>query len=295
MEQQTAARNNNDERCPLASIGNCSPGNNTNHPRAWPKRSATVSSQLSHDNTAVSSDAPHGKNEKPKILCLGMSTPDVSSYIQDSSTITVKQIIELVKNGNLSQIDGRDFARCRATEILHNVDVYTVSMEDGHAMQEERHVYANFNRQGFVSNVLRKAFGNPIFYQVIIDYFWCPDSWKKDHWKKSFFRNTLPKFADLGMVCGAVYLPFSLYCIKQVIKYWQLMSSPSITTLASWRSATLANTCYGVELPQSMRRRCRECWAKTFPKKTFTVQLQQVMSWEEWTMTRLPTIMFCKS
>ena len=146
-----------------------------------------------------------------------MSTPDVSSYIQDSSTITVKQIIELVKNGNLSQIDGRDFARCRATEILHNVDVYTVSMEDGHAMQEERHVYANFNRQGFISNVLRKAFGNPIFYQVIIDYFWCPDLWKKDHWKKSFFRNTLPKFADLGMVCGAIYLPFSLYCIKQVI------------------------------------------------------------------------------
>jgi hypothetical protein len=93
-------------------------------------------------------------------------------------------------------------------------------MEDGHAMQEERHIYANFNCQGFVSNVLHKAFGNPIFYQVIIDYFWCPDSWKK-----SFFRsNTLPKFADLGMVCGAVYLPFSLYCIKQVILAIDILS-----------------------------------------------------------------------
>jgi hypothetical protein len=99
-----------------------------------------------------------------------MSTPDVSLYIQDSSTITVKQIIELVKNGNLFQIDGcNNFAHCDATKILHNVDVYTVLMEDGHAMQEERHIYANFNCQGFVSNVLHKAFGNLIFYQVIIE------------------------------------------------------------------------------------------------------------------------------
>jgi hypothetical protein len=42
MEQQTAARNNNDERCPLASIGNCSPGNNTNHPQARPNLSSPL-------------------------------------------------------------------------------------------------------------------------------------------------------------------------------------------------------------------------------------------------------------
>ena len=35
-----------------------------------------------------------------------------------------------------------------------------------------------------------------------------------------------------------------------------------------------------MELPQSAdaEESCRECWAKTFPKKTFTVQLQPVMS-----------------
>jgi hypothetical protein len=46
------------------------------------------------------------------------------------------------------------FAHCCTTKILHNVDVYSVSMEDGHVMQEEWHIYAKFNLQGFISNVL---------------------------------------------------------------------------------------------------------------------------------------------
>ena len=227
MERQTASRSssNNNERSPLGSIGNrSSRGDNANRASARPKRSAAVSSRPSRDDSTVSSHDSRDENEKPKILCLGMSTPNVSAYVQDASTITVEQVIELVQTGRLSQIDGRDFARSRATEIRHNVDVYTVSMEDGHVMQEERHVYANFNRQGFVSNVLCKAFDNPVFYQVIIDYFWCPDSWKKDHWKKSLFRITLPKLVELGMVSGAVYLPFSLYCVKQVISAIDILS-----------------------------------------------------------------------
>ena len=85
-------------------------------------------------------------------------------------------------------MDGRDLARCVATEqagvekdsngnipdghFSHNV--YTVSKEVGGVYRQERHVYANFNNSRGVRKAMSKAFGEVQFQQVILDYYWMP-------------------------------------------------------------------------------------------------------------------------
>lgn len=198
-------------------------------------------------------DSPSTKREracnaKPKILCLGMSKACVESQmdmegynwnILDETSATVKQAVELVCRGVLTEMDARDLARCRAMEVRHKVDAYTVSQENGSQYDKEYHLHANFNRSNFCG-ALERAFKKPTFRQIILDYFWIPSgSWMSDHWSKSFFRITLPSFVKYGLLefppesklydakdplpsteklgKGCIYLPFCLHVMKQLI------------------------------------------------------------------------------
>ena len=159
---------------------------------------------------------------------------------------SVEQAVELVRRNILTEMDGRDLARCLAVEAANDTHCYTVSMESG-AKYSGRHLRANFNRKGFAQEMKRVWGQRVAFRQIILDYFWIPrGSWIQTHWGRSFFNTTLPAFVTEGLLDfssgdaddmksgehvnkslykhstagsggGVVYLPFCLHCVKEVI------------------------------------------------------------------------------
>lgn len=147
-------------------------------------------------------------------------------------TRSVEQAVELVRRSVLTEMDGRDLARCLALEHDNQTAAYCVSMEKGAIYDPRRHLTANFNRTNFVRDFLA-YFPGVKFRQIILDYFWIPKgSWAISHWRRSFFTDTLPNFVTSecfepdevlkGDAC--LYLPFCLHCVKQVIAAEKILS-----------------------------------------------------------------------
>lgn len=172
------------------------------------------------------------RRRRKKVLLLGVSYADCSKQLlsktggtvseQNPQTSrltngTVEAAIQCVLEGILTQMDGRDLARCRGTETACGVSVYTVSQERGALYRPDRHLHSNFNRHDFVKK-LQTHFGRECFFdQIVLDYFWIPPGWDVNHWGRSFFEKTLMDLADvLTPITGVVYLPFCLHCFKQV-------------------------------------------------------------------------------
>jgi len=179
----------------------------------------------------------------------------------------VEQAVELVRRNVLTEMDGRDLARCLAMEASNQTHAYTISMEHG-AVYGPRHLTANFNRHS-VCREMKKAWSSKIkFRQIILDYFWIPTgSWAMTHWTRSFFTTTLPNFVtenvfDTSSGEGVVFLPFCVHCIAQVVaaqnvlaKYydisflhqhelsenalWQATSSISPNAMQLWLGKTI--------------------------------------------------------
>jgi len=159
------------------------------------------------------------------VLLLGMSFAAGYSKIEE--------VIKDVSIGRLSEIDGRDSARCLMLEGLFGVSVYTVSLETAATYREDRHFHGNFNHRNFVRD-FKEALGQRQFKQIILDYYWMPSgSWEQHHWKRDFFRRTLISFAESGLLkdvagndveSGVVLLPFSFYCHKEVVLAASLLS-----------------------------------------------------------------------
>ena len=142
---------------------------------------------------------------------------------------SVVAVIEEVKCRNLNAMDGRDLARCRATEAYLGVQIFTVSQEKAAVYDSSRHLEANFNRPSFVSTV-RKNFGLQ-FDQVILDYYWIPQGWNQSHWSRQFFSTTLADMARHNLLkpatgnngripSGVIYLPFCFHCFRLVLANW---------------------------------------------------------------------------
>ena len=120
----------------------------------------------------------------PKVLLLGISYPDVKGHmaehkfddcILENSDLSVDQAIECVRRKILTEMDGRDLARCVATEQAGGGhEVYTVSKEMGGIYRSDRHVYASFNNSRGMRKAMLQAFGHIQFQQVILDYYWMP-------------------------------------------------------------------------------------------------------------------------
>jgi hypothetical protein len=180
---------------------------------------------------------------RQKALLLGISYPCVESQMKkrgfDSDILinkeaSVDQAIECVRRGIMTEMDGRDLARCVATEEAGNVDVYAVSKEIGCVYKDDRHIHANFNSRNFVAS-LRKSFGEDVqFTQVILDYYWMPTGWLVTRWARTLFNRTLPDLVRHNLLVfpskrqqqrrkpedlevGVVYLPFCAHCCKEVV------------------------------------------------------------------------------
>ena len=141
----------------------------------------------------------------------------------------VEQAVELVRRNVLTEMDGRDLARCLALEASNETFAYTVSMEHG-SVYVPRHLTANFNRHSFCREI-QKAWSKKIkFRQIILDYFWIPPgSWAMTHWGRTFFTTTLPSFVtedllDTDSGEGIVYLPFCVHCMAQVVGAVDILS-----------------------------------------------------------------------
>lgn len=175
--------------------------------------------------------------ELPKVLSLGMSYADIDAQIEEEGfrldilqqkARGVAQVVECVRRNILTEMDGRDLARCVAMEQKHKVLAYTVSQEMAAVYDERKHMHANFNRASFC-RALKKHFGDNIrFRQIILDYFWIPQgTWVMSHWTRSFFKESLPCMADLleqpkqdstnPLACGVIFLPFCFHCCKHLV------------------------------------------------------------------------------
>ena len=213
------------------------------------------------DPNAWSASIP---SKRTNVLCLGVSYPCAKSQIRQELDTKVKiiyaqesveQAIELVRRNVMTQMDGRDLARCLALESSNDTLAYTVSLESG-ATYSSRHFNANFNRPNFVESLKRKWGKTIKFRQIILDYFWIPrGSWVMTHWTKTFFATTLPGFVTSGILDysngpvvesdydfspsgtggGVVYLPFCLHCVKQIVAYIDTLAEYyHISFLAKW-------------------------------------------------------------
>jgi len=155
------------------------------------------------------------------VLCLGMSYAEsIGSENLLQPLESVEQAVELVRRNILTEMDGRDLARCLALEESNKYLAYTVSLCSS-ATYSRRHLSLNFNRANF-SREMKNVWGPRLrFKQITLDYFWIPSgSWMMDHWKKSFFETTIPSFVTQELLMpdeGAVYLPFCLYVVGQLI------------------------------------------------------------------------------
>jgi len=146
----------------------------------------------------------------PKVLLLGISYPDVyghmkaHSYEKDVlqiSELSVDQAVECVRRKILTEMDGRDLARCVATEEAGGGhEVYTVSKEMGGIYRDDRHVYASFNNSRGMRKAMHNAFGHVRFQQVILDYYWMPTGWLVTRWNKTLFQETLPDLVKYDML-----------------------------------------------------------------------------------------------
>ena len=80
----------------------------------------------------------------------------------------VEQVVELVRRNILTQMDGRDLARCLSLEAGNDTIAYCVSMEKG-SQYGKRHLHANFNNAKCCEN-MRKVWGPKVrFRQIILD------------------------------------------------------------------------------------------------------------------------------
>jgi len=162
--------------------------------------------------------------DAPKILLLGISYPDVYGQMEEhqydddilnNSELSVDQAVECVRRKILTEMDGRDLARCVATEqagveigsgssgsISHQV--YTVSKEVGGVYRKDRHVYASFNNSRGMRKAMLKAFNEVQFQQVILDYYWMPTGWLVTRWNKTLFQETLPDLVRYRMLAFPV-------------------------------------------------------------------------------------------
>ena len=170
-----------------------------------------------------------------KVLCLGMSYPDIHAQIEtegfrhdvlETTQTSILQVVECVRRRILTEMDGRDLARCIAMEKKHCIEAFTASQENGSVYVEGKHFSGNFNRSGFVDSIKRQFGEDTKFRQIILDYFWCPKGWVKEHWTKRFFHKVIPDLVQVldfpkqpegKMGHGVLYLPFCFHIMKELV------------------------------------------------------------------------------
>ena len=167
---------------------------------------------------------PSNYDNRPKILCLGMSYPQLhpsTDAMQDLQHIQSAAVEAL--GPHLTAIDGRDWIRVRVTEEHTKTKAYTVSLEKAAQYKQSQHLSTNFSLKGFKDALLDRFGTDILFVQIALDYYYIPGPWADDHWPTRFFRSVLCDLVHLldwksesELEC-AIYLPCCCYVFCEIV------------------------------------------------------------------------------
>ena len=169
------------------------------------------------------------EKSKKKVLLLGMSYTAISSIKGKHLRVDPEAAIYLRIKNRISQIDGRDLARIKATEKLLDCNVYTISKVSNvtYKYREDRHLSNDYNSRHLTES-LQKQFGKNVCFDIcIFDYFWFPPGWRPASPK--LFTNFV-KMKEDGLLKpgGTVLLPFtcdffcSLAALQELQEHFQI-------------------------------------------------------------------------
>ena len=197
----------------------------------------TTGTHQNSQSQNISNNLPN-HNNKNNILLLGMkysvlnffSTSDMWCHnIINKEKITFEIMLETFKSiieyNKISPSSARDMIRILSLEYMYNCYCYTISILETEN-DSNRHSNINFNNRKFCKSLIQKYTQNISFKEVILDYFFMPNSWQKDHWKESFFRNTIPDLFKTGLLeeDGLIFIPFCLHCLEQIVINIEIIS-----------------------------------------------------------------------
>ena len=160
----------------------------------------------------------------PKVLLLGFCYHNGFSDYRD-----------VVKNSQFcrsNQQVARDLVRILAIEESCLVDIYTVSRSTVDSMREDRHLQADYCKEGFVDSVETKWQPEGwCFSKVILDYCWMPNSYMAGGGYKAFLGTIVPQFVERDILAkgGIVFLPKNIeICMHLVSAVRSLQTSYQI-------------------------------------------------------------------
>ena len=132
-------------------------------------------------------------------------------------------IESLMKDKKISQIEARDLAHILQIEKCNpTIKCYTNSLMESKD-RNKFHIQTSYCHKGFCDEIKAK-FGNIVFQDIVMDYFWCPNSWQSKHWSQTFFTTTLidlKKKKILQKSNGRIILTFSIHVIENIVAYIQ--------------------------------------------------------------------------
>jgi Histone methylation protein DOT1 len=119
----------------------------------------------------------------------------------------------------------RDSLRCRRTEHLLGVNVFTISKRDNDMTSiESRHVKSSFGSNKVPKHFkeMLEGFHDKFFIQIVMDYFWCPNGWASGV-ARELLHSLLPLLYEHGLAVPGtdVYLPFHADLLLELAK-WEL-------------------------------------------------------------------------
>ena len=116
----------------------------------------------------------------------------------------------LRRKKRISEIDGRDLARIKATEDLLKCNVYTISKVANvtYKYRKDRHLCKNYNHRNLIESLQNQFGKNVCFDMCIFDYFWFPPGWRPA--RQELISNFV-KMKEEGLLKpgGTVLLPFT--------------------------------------------------------------------------------------
>ena len=117
----------------------------------------------------------------------------------------------------------RDTARCVASEIYAEKDVYTVDNRDGtdFPSRTARHIVQSLFKIDLTDDLMIAIKGR--VSQICLDYFWFQGAYWGDKLQDSFFSLSLPRLCELLLVDGSIYLALSVHITLGVLRHYSCL------------------------------------------------------------------------
>jgi len=143
----------------------------------------------------------------------------------------------------------RDTARCMSVEESVHVNdapihVHTVSLLSG---SSERHLQCDIRSPDFCDRIRHQFPQVNGFREVVMDYFWSPDSWATDRIGQDFFSNNLIKMRSiLSMDLADIKLPWTINTFRGIMMNSSAIES--VYTISYLYDTNKVSLCYGTAL-----------------------------------------------